>query len=136
MDSLLDWIEISLFVLSIILLIVVYFIIKSQLRAKKITQNHCTIADSYFSLLLTIHPIYFIKNGEYLLINKQFCDLFELSNDAIWKKQTMIFLPEDVADTYRNSDIEVVKKLRELKTEETIHQKIANTLHSCKVSIV
>jgi uncharacterized protein involved in cysteine biosynthesis len=83
MDSLLDWIEISLFVLSIILLIVVYFIIKSQLRAKKITQNHCTIADSYFSLLLTIHPIYFIKNGEYLLINKQFCDLFELSNDAI-----------------------------------------------------
>jgi hypothetical protein len=34
-------------------------------------------------------------------------------------------LPEDVADTYRNSDIEVVKKLRELKTEETIHQKIA-----------
>jgi preprotein translocase subunit YajC len=39
MDSLLDWIEISLFVLSIILLIVVYFIIKSQLRAKKITQK-------------------------------------------------------------------------------------------------
>jgi uncharacterized membrane protein YhdT len=36
MDSLLDWIEISLFVLSIILLIVVYFIIKSQLRAKKL----------------------------------------------------------------------------------------------------
>jgi uncharacterized protein involved in cysteine biosynthesis len=58
MDSILDWIEISLFVLSIILLIVVYFIIKSQ-WAKKITQNHCTIADSYFSLLLTIHPILF-----------------------------------------------------------------------------
>jgi uncharacterized membrane protein YhdT len=57
MDSF-TWIEISLFVLSIILLIVVYFIIKSQLRAKKITQNHCTIADSYFSLL-TIHPIHF-----------------------------------------------------------------------------
>jgi uncharacterized membrane protein YhdT len=33
MDSLLDWIEISLFVLSIIL-IVVYFIIKSQLKKK------------------------------------------------------------------------------------------------------
>jgi hypothetical protein len=25
------------------------------------------------------------------------------------EKQTMIFLPESVADTYRNSDIEVVK---------------------------
>jgi preprotein translocase subunit YajC len=39
MDSLLDWIEISLFVLSIILLIVVYFIIKSQLRAKKLKKS-------------------------------------------------------------------------------------------------
>jgi PAS domain-containing protein len=109
MDSLLDWIEISLFVLSIILLIVVYFIIKSQLRAKKLLK---ITADSYFSLLLTIHPIhFFIKriNGEYLLINKQFCDLFELSNDAIIKKTDYDFLPEDVADTYRNSDIEVVK---------------------------
>jgi hypothetical protein len=37
----------------------------------------------------------------------------------------MIFLPEDVADTYRNSDIEVVK-LR-IKTEETIHQKDSKT---------
>jgi PAS domain S-box-containing protein len=32
------------------------------------------------------------------------------------------FLAEKVADSYRNSDIEVVKKLRELKTEETIEQ--------------
>jgi hypothetical protein len=40
-------------------------------------------------------------------------------------------LPEDVADTYRNSDIEVVKKLRELE-EETIHQKIANTYIAVK----
>jgi ABC-type hemin transport system substrate-binding protein len=59
------------------------------------------------------------------LINKQFGDLFELSNDAIIGKTDYDFLPEDVADTYRNSDIEVVK-IRELKTEETIQQKIAN----------
>jgi PAS domain-containing protein len=57
------------------------------------------------------------------LINKQFCDLFEISNDAIIGKTDYDFLPEDVADTYRNSDIEVVK-IRE--KEETIHQKIAN----------
>jgi hypothetical protein len=57
------------------------------------------------------------------LINKQFGDLFEISNDAIIGKTDYDFLPEDVADTYRNSDIEVVK-IRE--KEETIQQKIAN----------
>jgi hypothetical protein len=56
MDSLLDWIEI-LFVLSIILLIVVYFIIKSQLRAK-LLKNHCTIADTLQSIIdNTSNPI-------------------------------------------------------------------------------
>jgi hypothetical protein len=43
-----------------------------------------------------------------------------------YRKNRLWFFLEDVADTYRNSDIEVVKKI-ELKTEETIHQKIANT---------
>jgi hypothetical protein len=51
------------------------------------------------------------------LINKQFGDLFELSNDAIIGKTDYDFLPEDVADTYRNSDIEVVK-IRELKRKK------------------
>jgi uncharacterized protein involved in cysteine biosynthesis len=39
MDATLDWIEISLFALSILLLVIVYFIIRSQLHAKKISQN-------------------------------------------------------------------------------------------------
>jgi hypothetical protein len=38
MDNTLDWIEISLFALSIVLLIVVYFIIRSQL-ANKVSQK-------------------------------------------------------------------------------------------------
>jgi hypothetical protein len=61
------------------------------------------------------------------LINKQFGDLFEISNDTIiGKTKTMIFLPESVADTYRNSDIEVVKKLRELKTRRNHPTKTVN----------
>jgi uncharacterized membrane protein YhdT len=73
MDSL-DWIEISLFVLSIILLIVVYFIIKSQLRAKKLPKSLYDSRQLLQSIIdNTSNPI-FIKriNGEYLLINKQF----------------------------------------------------------------
>lgn len=126
MDSILDWVEISLFVLSIILLIVVYFIINSQLRAKTMSQKLLYDNRQLLQSIIdnTSNPI-FIKriNGEYLLINKQFGDLFAISNDAIIGKTDYDFLPESVADTYRNSDIEVVKKLRELKTEEIIQQK-------------
>jgi PAS domain S-box-containing protein len=126
MDSILDWVEISLFVLSIILLIVVYFIINSQLRSKTMSQKLLYDNRQLLQSIIdnTSNPI-FIKriNGEYLLINKQFGDLFEISNDAIIGKTDHDFLPESVADAYRNSDIDVVKKLRELKTEETIQQK-------------
>jgi hypothetical protein len=53
MDNTLDWIEISLFALSIVLLIVVYFI-RSQLQLIKFHKNYCTKTNSYYSLSLTI----------------------------------------------------------------------------------
>lgn len=126
MDSKLDGVEVALFALSIILLIVVYFIINSQLKAKKTSQKLLSDNTQLLQSIIdnTSNPI-FIKriNGEYLLINKQFGDLFKISNDEIIGKTDFDFLPESVADAYRNSDIEAVKKLRELKTEETIQQK-------------
>jgi PAS domain S-box-containing protein len=56
------------------------------------------------------------------LINKQFESLFQISNADITGKTDHDFLPKDVADNYRDSDFEVIKALRELKTEETIQQ--------------
>jgi PAS domain S-box-containing protein len=126
MDTTLDWIEVSLFVLSILLLIIVYFIIRSQLHAKKVSRDLLYENKQLLQSIIdnTSNPIFIKKlNGEYLLINKQFGDLFKISNDEILGKTDHDFLPEKVADAYRNSDIEVVKKLRELKTEETIEQK-------------
>jgi PAS domain S-box-containing protein len=125
MDSRLDWIEISLFVLSIILLVIVYFIIKTQLRAKEISQNLLNQNRQLLQSIIdnTSNPIFIKKlNGEYLLINKQFENLFKIPNEEIIGKTDLDFLPKDIAETYRNSDLEVVKKLRELKTEETIKQ--------------
>lgn len=125
MDSSLDSIEIFLFGLSIILLIVVYFIIRAQLRAKNISQNQLSQNKLLLQSIIdnTTNPI-FIKeiNGEYLLINKQYESLFHLSNQEIIGKTDHDFLPKEVADAYRNSDLEVVKALRELKTEEIIEQ--------------
>jgi len=125
LDSSLDSIELFLFGLSIILLIIVYIIIRAQLRAKNISQNLLSENKQLLQSIIdnTTNPI-FIKeiNGEYLLINKQYESLFHLSNQEIIGKTDHDFLPKEVADAYRNSDLEVVKVLRELKTEETIEQ--------------
>ncbi len=125
LDAKLDWIEIALFVLSIFLLVIVYFIIKAQLSAKEKSQK---LLDENRQLLQSIidntsNPIFIKKlNGEYLLVNKQFGDLFKITTQEIIGKTDHDFLPSEIAETYRNSDLEVVKKLRELKTEETITQ--------------
>jgi PAS domain S-box-containing protein len=125
LDSQLNWIEIFLFFLSIVLLIVVYFIIRAQLKAKNISQNMLLENKQLLQSIIdnTTNPIFIKKiNGEYLLINKQFESLFQISNEEIIGKTDEDFLPKSVAEAYRNSDFEVVKVLRELKTEETIQQ--------------
>jgi PAS domain S-box-containing protein len=124
-DPMLNWIELSLFVLSIVLLTIVYFIIKAQLRAKNISQNLLLENKQLLQSIIdnTSNPIFIKKiNGEYVLINKQFGSLFQIPNEEIIGKTDHDFLPKEVADVYRNSDLEVAKALRELKTEETIQQ--------------
>ena len=124
-DPILNWAGLSLFVLSLLLLTIVYFIIRSQLRAKNISQNSLLENKKLLQSIIdnTSNPIFIKKiNGEYLLINKQFELLFKISNADILGKTDHDFLPKEIADSYRNSDFEVVKALRELKTEETIAQ--------------
>ena len=124
-DLALNWVGFFLFVLSILLLTIVYFIIRTQFRAKTISQ---TLLYENRQLLQSIidntsNPIYIKKtNGAYLLINKQYELLFHKSNTEIIGKTDYDFLPKNIADTYRNSDFEVIKALKELKTEEIIEQ--------------
>jgi PAS domain S-box-containing protein len=125
-DAQLNWIEISLFFLSIILLIIVYFVIRTQLRAKNDSQKLLHENQQLLQSIIdnTSNPIFIKKlNGEYVLINKQFGNLFKIKNEHIIGKTDQDFLPEEIAATYRDSDLEVIKKLKELKTEETIELK-------------
>ena len=125
LDKTLDGITITLFILSVILLTIVYFIITAQLRAKNISQNLLLENRQLLQSIIdnTSNPIFIKKlNGEYLLINKQYESLFNISNEKIIGKTDHDFLPANIADTYRSSDLEVVKALRELKTEESIQQ--------------
>ena len=125
MDSLLDLIELSLFVLSMVLLIIVYFIIRSQIRSINKSQHELLENKKRLQAIIdnTSNPI-FIKeiNGKYLLINKQHETLFHHSIQEIVGKTDYDLLPKEVADVYRNSDLEAVKALKEIKIEETIQQ--------------
>ncbi len=125
LDTSLNWIEIALIILSVILLTVVYFIIRSQLRAKNVSQDLLLENKQLLQSIIdnTLSPMFIKKiNGEYLLINKQFESLYKITNEDIIGKTDHDFLPASIADVYRNSDFEVVKALKELKTEETIQQ--------------
>jgi PAS domain S-box-containing protein len=125
LDKTLDGITITLFILSVILLTIVYFIITAQLRAKNISQNLLLENRQLLQSIIdnTSNPIFIKKlNGEYLLVNKQYESLFNISNEKIIGKTDHDFLPANIADTYRSSDLEVAKALRELKTEESIQQ--------------
>lgn len=126
LDSKLTSIEIALFILSILLLIVVYFIIRVQFRAKEKAQKLLEDNKQLLQSIIdnTSSPIFIKKlNGEYLLINKHFGELFGTTNEKIIGKTDLDFLPKEIAETYRNSDLEVAKKLVELKSEETIQEK-------------
>ena len=125
LDKTFDVITLSLFILSIILLVIVYFIIRAQLRAKNFSQKQLLENKQLLQSIVdnTSNPIFIKKlNGEYLLINKEYESLFHLSSDKIIGKTDLDFLAPKVAEASRNSDMEVVKVLKELKTEEIIEQ--------------
>lgn len=126
LDSKLEVVAITLLILSAILLVVVYFIIRSQLKAKEKAQKLLEQNKQLLQSIIdnTSNPIAIKKlNGEYLMVNKNFGELFGIANDKIIGKTDQDFLPKEIAETYRNSDLEVAKKLIELKSEETIPQK-------------
>ena len=125
-DNSLEITAMALLALSIILLVVVYFIIRTQLRAKETAQKLLEENKQLLQSIIdnTSNPIFIKKlNGEYLLINKNFGELFGTTNERIIGKTDHDFLPREIAENYRSSDLEVAKKLVELKSEEIIEQK-------------
>ena len=124
-EAMLNWVEPILFVLSIVLLVIVFIIIRAQLRAKNVSIDALLENKQLLQSIIdnTSNPIFIKKiNGEYLLINKQFETLFKITNLEILGKSDYDFMPKNSADAYANSDFEVLKALRELKSEETIEQ--------------
>jgi PAS domain S-box-containing protein len=125
LDSRLEWIGLSLFLISVVLLTIVYFIIRAQIQAKNVSEGLLSENKKLLQSIIdnTTNPIFIKKlNGEYILVNKQYENLFQISNDEIIGKTDHDFLPQATADIYRSSDLEAIKAQKEVKVEETIQQ--------------
>lgn len=124
-DTIYNWIALFLFTASFVMLTIVFFIFRAQLLAKKISQQQLFENKQLLQSVIdnTTNSISVKRiNGEYILVNRQFEELFNITNEEIKTKTDHDFLPKEIADSYRNSDLEVVKLGKEIKVEESIVQ--------------
>jgi PAS domain S-box-containing protein len=109
--------------LALVLLIIVLFIIRYQLSVRK--QAEILLEENKYLLRSiienTTNPI-FIKtiNGQYILSNKQFGNLFHPKEKVIKGKTDHQIFSKETADKIRSSDLEVVKAKKEMVFEEVI----------------
>jgi PAS domain S-box-containing protein len=120
-----DWVSLALIALSLVLLTVVYFIIRAQLKAKNEAEIKFLENKKLLQSIIdnTTNPISVKKiNGEYLLINKQYETIYRLKEEDIKGKTDHDFLPKETADRYRDTDLEAVKLGKEIQVEEIVEQ--------------
>lgn len=125
MPLLWDWISLALIALSLGLLTVVYFIIQAQLTAKNVAELESLENRKLLQSIIdnTTNAISVKKiNGEYLLINQQYETIYKLKEENIKGKTDHDFLPKEIADRYRNTDLEAVKLEKEIQVEEILEQ--------------
>jgi len=119
------WLALVLIILSLGMLTTVYFILIAQLKAKNKSEISLLETQKLLQAIInnTTNPISVKKiNGEYILINKQYEDLFKLKAENIKGKTDHDFLPKEIADSYRSSDLETVKVNHAIQVEEVIEQ--------------
>lgn len=130
-SDMLDLTILFLIGISLVLLVVVYVIIRSQFDAKKRSQQELLENKLLLQSILdnTNSPMSIKKlNGEYLLINRQCEELFHVSTDEVIGKTDHDIFPKEQADALRNADLEVLKAAKELKIEE--HYQVDEGLHT------
>lgn len=120
-----DWIALALSLLSLGMLTVVYIIIRSQFKAKNEFHMQLLEEKKLFQAIIdnTTNSISVKKlNGEYIMVNKQYRHIFLSDPDYIKSKTDHDILPKEIADQYRNSDLNAAKLVKEIQVEEIIEQ--------------
>lgn len=124
-NKLWQWISLALIVLSLGMLTIVFFILKSQLKTKYIYEQELLKNEKLLQSIIdnTSNAISIKKlNGEYILVNKQFQSLFASKMTDLKGKTNYDFLSKEIADTYRSSHLETLKAGKEIQVEEIIEQ--------------
>ena len=115
----------ALFLCTLLLLVIVYLIIKYQLKAKRAVEESLEKNKKLLQAILSnSQNLFFIKNpsGQYLLINKRFELLFQQKNELIIGKTDQYIFPKEIANKLQSSDKEVVKAGKEMEFEEIFPQ--------------
>jgi PAS domain S-box-containing protein len=112
-----------LFTLSLLLLITVFFIIRYHLRgrvkAETLLEGNEQIIRSIIDR--TSEPIFMKEiDGQYIMANKQFEELFHKSAGNIKGKTDHDLFPKEIADKMRSDDLDVIKSEKEIRFEETL----------------
>jgi PAS domain S-box-containing protein len=124
-NKLLSGIIFALIILSLGMLTTVFFILKAQLKAKKLSDEALLKNEKLLKSIIdnTTNAISVKKiNGEYLLVNKQYQSLFESKEKNLIGKTNHDFLPKEIADVYQSSDLDAVKAGKEIQVEEILEQ--------------
>lgn len=119
-----DMIQYILLVTSIVLLVIVFFIIQNQLKARKQFESSLEENRQLLQSILdnSSNPVFIKKiNGEYLFVNKQCHKVFGFPETNVIGKTDQDFLSPEQARIFRDSDIEVLKAERELKIEQIVN---------------
>ena len=61
-------------------------------------------------------------NGEYIMVNKRYQSLFESKESNLIGKTNHDFLTKELADRYREADLETIKAEKEIQIEEVLEQ--------------
>lgn len=123
--SIWDWISLTLIILSLGMLTVVFFILKTQLKANKKYELELSKSQKLLqSIIDNASNLISVKklNGEYILVNKQYQLLFQSNEKNLIGKTDHDFLPKEIADVYRSSDMEAIKANKEILIEESLEQ--------------
>lgn len=124
-DSLWNWISLGLIVIILGMLTTVFFILRTQLKAKKKSEEELLKSQKLLHSIIenTTNAISVKKiNGEYMLVNKKYQSIFEAYDKDLIGKTDHDILPEELADKYLDADLEAMKLGREIQVEEVIKQ--------------
>lgn len=118
------WVSMALIILSLGMLTVVFFVLKTQLKARKQSGEALMKNEKLLQSIInnTSNAISVKKiNGEYILVNKQYQSLFDSKEKNLIGKTNYEFLAKEIADTYHHGDLEAIKAQKEIQVEEILN---------------